>query len=100
MILFGQLTAHLLFNLELRCQLMTTLVQYHLQLPLTGVEGIVVGIGGSGGGDASGCDGDVQERKRMVGYDKIRVRYDIYGNRTHPLNHAIAINSWSCPFVL
>lgn len=46
----------LLFHLELSCQLMTTLVQCHLQLPLSGVEGIVVGIGGgSGGGDATTC---------------------------------------------
>ena len=36
---------------------MTALVQSHLQLPLSGIEGIVVGIGGGGGGDTTtGCN--------------------------------------------
>ena len=61
----SQLTVNLLFHLELGCQLMTTLVQCHLQLPLSGIEGIVVGIGGSGGsgGDATTCC-NVQQGRR------------------------------------
>ena len=51
------LTVNLLFHLELSCQLMTTLVQCHLQLPLPGIEGVAVGIGGGGSG-SGGSGGD------------------------------------------
>jgi hypothetical protein len=54
---FCPLTIHLLLGLELRCQLVTSLLQGHLQLPLPGIEGGVrrVRVCGGGGGDAGGC---------------------------------------------
>ena len=54
---FCPLTIHLLLGLKLRCQLVTSLLQGHLQLPLPGIEGGVrrVRVCGGGGGDAGGC---------------------------------------------
>ena len=54
---FYPLTIHLLLGLKLRCQLVTSLLQGHLQLPLPGIEGGVrrVRVCGGGGGDAGGC---------------------------------------------
>lgn len=53
---FCPLTIHLLLGLKLRCQLVTSLLQGHLQLPLPGIEGGVrrVRVCGGGGGDAGG----------------------------------------------
>ena len=51
---FGQLTIHLLFNLQLICQVVTTLLQGHLQFHLSGIEGVVA-VGMAAGRIAAGC---------------------------------------------